>query len=143
MLHPLITYEWLYGLCECFHILGFTLAIGSVAVVDLHLLGLGFSSATTADVVSETRPWTSAGIVLAVVSGVVILSTDPGRYLSHQVMQLKFLTLGVAIVFNSSVHNPIASGMPSRGVAMAIACLSLVLWTSLVFDGIFYAFTSG
>lgn len=142
-MHPLITHEWLYGLSECVHILGFALAIGSIALVDLHLLGLGFSSGPTADVVSETRPWTTAGIVLAVLSGVVILSTDPGRYLSHQVMQLKFVTLGVAIVFNSSVHNPIAAGRPARGLAMSIACLSLVLWTALVFDGIFYAFTSG
>jgi hypothetical protein len=140
-MHPLIAHEWLYGLTECLHILGFTLAIGSVALVDLHLLGWGFSNGTTADVVRQTGPWTNGGIALAVLTGLVILSTDPGRYLLHPVMRAKFITLGFAIVYNGSVHAPIARGTPSRGVAVAVAGLSLLLWTSLVFDGIAYAFT--
>ncbi len=140
-MHPLIRHEWLYGLTECLHVLGFAIAIGSVAVVDLHLLGWGFSHGTTAGVARQTGPWTTLGITLAVLSGLVILSTDPGRYLSHPVMQAKFMTLGGAIIYNASVHGPIARGTPSRGLAMAVACVSLLLWTSLVFDGIFYAFT--
>ena len=34
--------EWIFPTCELFHIVGFGIAIGTIAVVDLSLLGLGF-----------------------------------------------------------------------------------------------------
>ena len=37
--NPLNNNEWSFPLLEIFHILGFALSIGTVAVVDLRLLG--------------------------------------------------------------------------------------------------------
>ena len=39
--NPLNTNEWAFPVCEVLHILGFAVAIGTIAMVDLRLLGIG------------------------------------------------------------------------------------------------------
>src|SRR6266699_154308 len=39
--NPLNNNEWAFPLFECIHIAGFALSIGTIAIVDLRLLGMG------------------------------------------------------------------------------------------------------
>lgn len=140
-MHPLIAHEWLFGVTECLHIAGFAVAVGATAVVDLQLAGILFPKATPAAVLREMGPWIAGGILLAVASGIVILSTDLSRYLAHPTMQFKLALLSVAVLFNYTRHNRVARrGSPGRS-ARLVAMSSLVLWSSVIFAGLFYAFT--
>ena len=140
--HPLIVYEWTYGVTECLHILGFAVAVGSISLIDLHLVGLGFTGRTPAAMLRDTAIWTIGGLAVTIAAGLVILSTDAERYLTHPTMQLKLATLGIAIVYHYTVHAAVArrAATPTR-LSTAVAAISLLLWTSIIFDGIFYAFT--
>jgi hypothetical protein len=142
MTHPLIAYEWLFGLTECLHIVGFAIAVGSIALVDLHLAGLGFPGSTPAMVLAQTASWTRRGVVLASISGVTILTTDVARYLAHPTMRLKLLVFVLAVLFNDTWHRR-AVIHPGRGLRgpRAAAAASLLLWIVVVFGGLFYAFT--
>ena len=140
-MHPLITYEWLYGLTECLHIIGFGLAVGSMAIVDLHLAGWGFPGTRPDAVLRELRPWFTLGVVLTTLAGLVILSTDAGRYLTHPVMVAKLIIFGLAVAFHYSWHSRVARNLVPPRVARPVAGVSLLLWTLVVFGGIFYAFT--
>jgi hypothetical protein len=140
-MHPLIRYEWLYGLTECLHIIGFTVAVGSMAIVDLHLAGWGVPTATPASSLGETEPWTTAGLVLATITGLIILSTDAGRYLAHPMMQAKLVVFMLAVLFHYSWHARVARRTVPPQRARIVATASLVLWSAVAFAGIFYAFT--
>jgi hypothetical protein len=52
--------EWAFPLCECFHLVGFALSIGTIVVVDLRMLGLALKSTTSAQLLKDTRMWTMA-----------------------------------------------------------------------------------
>ena len=140
-MHPLIAYEWLFGVTECLHIIGFAIVVGSTAIVDVQLLGLRFPGTTPAAVHREMAPWTLGGILLAVFSGIVILSTDASRYLAHPIMQAKLVVMAAAILLNYSWRNRVAREGSPTSAARFVAIPSLVLWVSVVFGGVFYAFT--
>ena len=134
-------HEWAYGLTEVAHILSLAVAIGLIALVDLRLLGVGISGSTPARLARATTLGSLIGLVVAVTSGLMILSTDPIRYVAHPAMRLKLILLLVALAFNYTIHARVARGSHAPAVSRSVAMVSLVLWVSTVFSGIFYAFT--
>ena len=137
----LIVHEWAYGLTEIAHILSLAVGIGLIALVDLQLIGVGIPGADPRRLVRATALPSLIGLIVALTSGLMILSTDPIRYLAHPVMRLKLLLLVVALIFNYTIHARTARGGWSPAANRSVATISLALWVSIVFGGIFYAFT--
>jgi hypothetical protein len=137
----LIVHEWAYGLTEIAHIVSLAVSIGLIALVDLRLLGVGPRNVTTARLLQATAIGTVIGLVTAITSGLLIASTDPVRYFNHPTMRLKLLFVIVGLVFNYTLHNRVARGHYSPAAGRIVAILSLAVWTTTVFGGIFYAFT--
>ena len=109
--------------------------------MDLRLLGVGPRHVTPARLLRATAIGTVIGLVTAVTSGLLIASTDPVRYFNHPTMRLKLLLVIVGLVFNYALHNRVARGNYSPAAGRIVAVLSLAVWTTTVFGGIFYAFT--
>jgi uncharacterized protein DUF6644 len=137
----LIVHEWAYGATEVGHIVSLVVAIGLIAVVDLRLLNQGIVHATPARLLRATTIGTLIGFVVAITTGLMIFSTDPARYFAHPTMRLKLVLLLVALLFNYTIHGRVAVGGRSPAVCRSVAVVSLALWMSVVFSGIFYAFT--
>lgn len=137
----LVVHEWAFGATEVVHIVSLAVAIGLIAVVDLRLLNQGLVDATPARLLRATTIGTLVGVVVAITTGFMIFSTDPARYVAHPAMRLKLVLLLVALVFNYTVHGRVALASRSPAVCRSVAAVSLVLWSSVVFSGIFYAFT--
>src|SRR5262245_45117137 len=134
-------HEWAYGLTEIAHILSLSVSIGLIALVDLRLLGVGPRGVTPARLVRATAIGTVIGLVTAVTSGLLIASTDPVRYFNHPTMRLKLLAVIIGLVFNYALRNRVARSSYSPAAGRSVALLSLGVWTTAVFGGIFYAFT--
>ena len=134
-------HEWAYGVTEIAHILSLVLGVGLIALVDLRLLGVGVPGTTPTRLARATGLGTLVGLVVAVTSGFMIFSTDPIRYMAHPAIRFKLLLLLVALAFNYTVHARAARGGYSPAVGRGVASVSLVLWVSIVFSGIFYSFT--
>lgn len=134
-------HEWAYGVTEVGHIVSLALAVGLIAVVDLRLLDQGIVHATSARLLRATAIGTLIGFIVAITTGFMIFSTDPSRYVAHPTMRLKLILLVIGLVFNYTIHSRVARGGWSPAVSRSIAVMSLALWTSVVFSGIFYAFT--
>jgi hypothetical protein len=134
-------HEWAYGLTEVVHILSLAIGVGLITVVDLRVLGIGPVQATPERLLRSTAVGTVIGLVLAVTSGLLIAATDPIRYFNHPTMQLKLLLVAVGLAFNYAVHNRVLRRASAPAAARTVAILSLFVWTSAVFGGIFYAFT--
>ncbi len=138
--NPLNNNDWAFPLLEIIHISGFAISIGTVALVDLCLLAGGQGRWAPARLLKETAPLTLFGLVLVLFSGPLILSTDPLMYYYNLAFRIKMVALVLAILFNYTIHRKVALSDPSPGAGKLAAGVSLLLWVSVVFGGIFIAF---
>ena len=134
-------HEWAYGLTEVAHILSLAVGIGLIALVDLRLLGVGLCAASPTRLAQATTLASLVGLIVAVTSGLMILSTDPVRYIAHPTMRLKLVLILVALAFNYTIRARVVRGGYVPAVGRSVAVVSLMLWVSIAFSGIFYAFT--
>jgi len=75
--NPLNSSIYAFPVLECFHIVGFTLSVGTIALVDLRLLGIGMNHQTPAELADDMRFWTMGGLTLMLVSGLLLFSSTP------------------------------------------------------------------
>ena len=137
--NPLNTSPSAFAVLECFHIAGFALAIGMIALVDFSLLGFRLLNQSPAQIARAFEWWALGGLIVAVFSGLLIFSTDPDMYYLNRSFLLKMAALLLAIIFNYTIHRQTLSGDLSPASTRLIACLSLLLWVGVIFGGIFIA----
>jgi hypothetical protein len=138
--NPLNSVEWAFPLTECFHIVSFALSIGTVAVVDLRLLGLALPRQTASQLARDTSLWTLAGLIVVVFSGLMIFSSNPVSYLRNASFLFKMAALTVAVVYNYTIHRKVALSDPSPALGRLVGGISVLLWVSVVFGGLWIAF---
>jgi hypothetical protein len=143
--NPLNNNEWAFPLTECFHVAAMALSVGTIVLVDLRLLGLGMRHQTAAQLLRDTELWTLAGLATVITSGLVIFSSDPVQYLGNGAFRFKMAMLSAAILYNYTFHRQVVQSKVAQsnaGAALRVLTggLSLALWVSPVFAGIFIAF---
>lgn len=134
--NPLNSSPLVFPVLECFHIVGFAISVGTIALVDLRLLGVGMRRETAEQLGQDTFYWTLGGLILMLFSGLMLFSSDPDNYYLNYAFDLKMFFFVLAIVFNYTIHRrAVAAG---RG--KLVASISLVLWSCVLFGGIFIGF---
>lgn len=140
--NPLNSSELTFPILECFHIAGFIVGIGSAALVDFRLLGVGMRRQTPEHLARDLRLWTLAGLTMTILAGMLLFSTDPDKYYLNPPFVVKSICLVAAIVFHYTIHpKAVQSGSPP-GSARAVALVSLCLWVSVVVGGMVVSFTA-
>jgi hypothetical protein len=137
--NPINNTEWGFPLLEIIHIGAFTLSVGTIAIVDMGLLGWG-KRGSAAQLLKETSIWTLVGLIIMLISGPLIFSSDPNMYLGNASFRFKMTALFIAIVYNYTVHRKVAKSGSSPGVSKIVGIISLALWISVVAGGLFIAF---
>jgi len=132
--------EWAFPVVQSCHFLGFALLIGTIAIVDLRLLGFGMLHQTAAELASDFAPWARAGLVVMLTTGFLMFSADAVRYHFNPSFQFKMACLLTAIVFHFTIHRKVTSSPVSPLVGKLVAGLSLILWTAVVAGGRMIAF---
>jgi len=133
--------EWAFPLAECVHIGGFAVGIGSIALVDFRMLNLGLRHETAARILKYTEPWTLIALVFVLFSGLALFSAQTGVYLVNLIFPLKMYVLIAALLFNFTIHRKVATmENPPPALRRFVAIVSLLLWVSVVFGGIFIGF---
>lgn len=133
------TTEWAFPLAECVHIVFFAVAIGSIVIVDLRLLGLAFQRHTPAELVRDTWAYTLVGLAVTLLAGMTLFLSDPRMYTSDRWFRFKATMLLVAIVYNYTVHSRVATKGSSKAVAGVVGAISVLLWSSVIVGGTFVA----
>ncbi len=132
--------ESLFPWVESFHVLAITLVVGSIAIVDLRLIGLASRDRSIVRLASEVLPctWTAFGV--AAVTGALLFSSNAFTYAHNAYFQAKLATLVLAGV-NMAVFNLfVGQAADSRGARIAGA-VSLLLWICVVVFGRWTGFT--
>ena len=138
--NPLNNNEWSFPLLECIHIAGFALSIGTIALVDLRMLGLAMRRQPSAVLAKTLAPWTLVGLAVMLISGPLIFSSDPNMYMRNISFRFKMVALLLAILYNYTLHRWAALHEPAPAVGKLVAVFSLALWVSVVAGGLFIAF---
>lgn len=132
--------EWAFPVVQSIHFMGFALSIGTIAIVDLRLLGLTLRRQSAEQLAADLAPWTLAGIVVMLITGFLMFSADAVRYHVNPSFQFKMTCLMLALAFNFTIHRRATrTGFPP-GAAKLAASLSLLLWTAVVAGGRMIAF---
>jgi hypothetical protein len=138
--NPLNSSELVFPILECFHIVGFAISIGTVALVDLSLLGVGLTSGPPAQLARDTWVWTLSGLVLMFFSGLLLFSSDPDSYYLNWAFLVKMVFFISGVAFHYTIRRrALASDVPSDNGKL-VAAVSLILWGGVVFGGIFIGF---
>jgi hypothetical protein len=133
--------EWVFPIAECFHIAAFAWSIGLIAVVDFRLFGVGIGHSTPSQLAKATAPWTLLGLAVVLLSGPILFLSDPRMYLHNPSFRFKIYALVIAIVFNYTIHRKVAlTDSSSAAIRVVVGAISLALWVSVVFGGLFIAF---
>jgi hypothetical protein len=138
---------WLYPAVEIAHLTGIALLVGSIAVLDLRLLGLS-RSIPVRRFAAHVLPWSMASFALILPSGLAMFVAHASDFIGNPVFLLKLsliLTAGVnAAVFHVGVYRGAAAWDADQTpppAARAAAALSLVLWVSVIACGRLLAYT--
>ena len=134
-----------YPVAEAVHIIGLALLFGSIALVDLRLLGVGRRVPLKA-LVNFAVPWSIAGFATAALAGVSMFTAHAEEFITQPVFLTKMgliLAGGLnAVLLHTGPLRDAAwepSGTPPARVRAA-AFLSLGLWLSVIVCGRFLAY---
>ncbi|HXB62725.1 MAG TPA: DUF6644 family protein [Acidobacteriaceae bacterium] len=138
---------WLFPIVETVHVLALTVVVGSVAMMDLRLLGVGSKDRAASEVISSSLPWAWSAFAVAFVAGSMLFSSKAATYYVILPFRIKMLCLALAAVNMLVFHFYTARGMaawdrgtPPRAARFAAAC-SLTLWVVIVAAGRWIGFT--
>ncbi|HYL77822.1 MAG TPA: DUF6644 family protein [Bryobacteraceae bacterium] len=132
--------EWAFPVVECFHFIGFALLIGTIAIVDLRLLGGGMRRQTPAELAQDLQPWTLTGLVFMLTTGPAMFAADPGVYYVNPSFRFKITCLVVAILYQFTIHRWAVKPNVAPIIGKIVAVVSLALWISVLGGGRMIAF---
>jgi len=135
---------WLYPGVEIVHITGIALLFGSIAVLDLRLLGLS-RTLSVKKLARHVLPWTAASFALIVPSGLMMFTAHASELIQSGVFVLK-MCLILAAGLNAALFHAVTfrtadvwdseemRRLPPPSARLAGA-LSLLLWICVIACG--------
>jgi hypothetical protein len=140
--------DWLFPIVETLHVMAFTLVVGSIAMVDLRLLGVASRDSSISRLSEEVLPWTWIAWSLAALFGSLMFIAKAHVYAGNLQFRLKFVCMALAavnmLIFHFSAYRQVArwdmGELPIS--AKAAGALSLLLWVGVVFFGRWTGFTT-
>lgn len=139
---------WAFPTLEALHVLCLTTVFGTVALVDLRLMGLAFRDRRITALSAEVLPFTWAAFAGALLTGSLLLSSQATVYLANPAFRWKMLMLALAglnmMVFHLVTWRRVQAwdGRRDPPFAVRIAGLvSMALWIGVVVFGRWIGFT--
>jgi len=140
---------YLFPLIESSHVIGLTMVFGTIAIIDLRLLGLASTRRPFSRIASDTLKWTWAAFALTALTGSLMFITNAVVYSNNAYFRAKIALLVLAginvLVFELTAGRTIhrwdrAPSAPPTG--RAVAAMSLVIWIAVIFAGRIIGFTT-
>ena len=136
---------WLYPTVETVHLVGIGLLFGSIAVLDLRLIG--FSRHIPVRLLARhVLPWTASSFLLIVPSGLLMFTAHATEFIDSEVFVIKMLLImagGVNAALFHTITFRTADVWDSEEMrklgpppsARAAGAISLLIWISVIACG--------
>lgn len=142
--------SWAFPAIESAHVIAIVTVVGTVAIMDLRLLGVTSRSWTATQISNDTLRWTWLGFAVAVVTGSLLFVSKAHVYAREPYFLWKMVILGLAganmAVFHALTWRTIGqwdAAPVTPAAAKAAGLLSLACWVVAVVCGRFIGFTLG
>lgn len=139
---------WMFPAFESLHVIAITLVVGSIAIVDLRLLGIASKHRPVTELTAEILPWTWGLFAVAAMAGSVLFISNAEAYFHNTPFRLKMMFMALAglnmLFFHfftwRSVNLWDRDGPTMTGAKIA-GGLSLTFWILVVVFGRWIGFT--
>jgi hypothetical protein len=111
---------------ETVHLLAIALAVGTIMVIDLSVLGIALRREAVPKISRELGPWTRSGFAVTLATGIPLFCSEAVKMGCRPLFWSKLALLAVATVFYFTAER-------KRTPITAIA--SLLLWFGVAFGG--------
>lgn len=132
---------------ESIHVVAITLVLGSIAIVDLRLLGFQSHRKSAQALIAELLPYTWGAFVVAVISGALMFCSNATLYADNILFLFKLGFLALAGINMAFFHrgaftriNTWDTAAPPPTSVRLSGAISLSLWISITFLGRFMGF---
>lgn len=133
---------YVFPLIEATHVLGLAISVGTIAVVDLRLIGAALTKQPVTDVLDQLQPWTLWGFVVQFTSGAFLFWSEAARLYPSYSYRAKFVfifLLGVnALLFHTTIYKSVDKWdrdavTPFR--ARMAGWIGITFWAAVIFFG--------
>ena len=139
----------LFPMLEATHVIGLALVFGTIAIIDLRLIGLASSQRSFKRMYSDILKWTWAAFALTGLTGALMFITNATVYYHNFYFRTKMLLLVLAGInmgaFELTLGRKVetwdkAPSAPPLGRVVGV--LSIALWITVIFMGRMIGFTT-
>jgi hypothetical protein len=138
------THFWAIPILQCIHILSIAAAFGSILMVSLRLFNLAGTERTMAETERRYIRWIWWSLVTLVISGSLLVLSEPIRDLVNPVFWVKMVGVVLAILaslwFHGRVMRRLAAGGQAGPVIKTGAVLIIILWCLIMLGGRWIAY---
>ena len=131
-----------FPIIETLHVLGITVLVGTVAIVDLRLLGVVMKREPVSKVLEQVLPLTWCGFLIQSCSGSLLLFSKAAEYYWNPIFRIKLVLLLLAglnpLIFHSTIYRSVAIWSESRVTpirAKLAGAFSLTIWSAIIVAG--------
>jgi uncharacterized membrane protein len=138
-----------FPVLESIHVVGLALVFGTIAILDLRLLGVASTDRPVSRLMADLLKWTWAAFAVTALTGGLMFSTNALVYFHNTFFRAKMILLVLAglnmLVFELTARKTIdrwdrESTTPSS--AKVVATISLVIWIGVIVAGRVIGFTA-
>jgi len=140
---------FVFPMLEATHVIGLALVFGTIAIIDLRLIGLASSQRSFKRMYSDILKWTWGAFALTAVTGALMFITNATVYYHNFYFRTKMLLLVLAGinmgVFELTLGRKVDSWDKSPSaptLGRAVGVLSICLWITVIFMGRMIGFTT-
>jgi uncharacterized protein DUF6644 len=129
---------WLFPTIEILHLLGLGVLGGTILIINLRLLGFRFRNEAVSELAKELQPWMNSSLVLMLVSGFFLFSSEAEKLYGNWAFRAKMTSLALAIVFTFTFYRKVTLSEEKQISPVwnkVAALISLVLWAGVGLAG--------
>jgi hypothetical protein len=132
---------WLFPTFESLHVLTLAAMLGTIAVVDLRLMGVASRNRLASALMKDVLPFTRVAFAVTIVTGVLLFTSNASQYVQNTPFLLKLGLLFLAFVNILVFHRLIERGIDAWDAgtpplsARISGALSLAAWIGVVAAG--------
>ena len=94
---------WQFAILEMIHLVGLTILLGTLMVLDLRLFGIGMKRQKLPDLARDLNAWIWTGLLIVLSSGVLLFFGEPMKLYGNASFHVKMLLLFLGIVLQFSL----------------------------------------
>jgi len=136
---------WVIPTVQTVHIVSIAVVMGSMAMLDLRLVGIVCRAQSLESLAHRFLPWVWAAVLVLLASGSILIVGEPGRELLNAMFWLKMSMLACVLIITATFQYLLRSNGGAfwdrrRAAAALVGIVSLILWVGIIGAGRWIAY---